>query len=86
MFALVCDEWAAGMEGATGRGIDGAGDFTGEKGVGWFSMGVWLRDRVQEGAGIGVLGRVEELIGGCVFDDFSEIHDSDVIADVLDDG
>lgn len=33
-----------------------------------------------------MLGRVEELIGGCEFDDLSKIHDSDVIADVLDDG
>ena len=46
LFALVDDEGTAGMEGATGGRIDGAGDFAGENGMIWFSMGVGLRDGV----------------------------------------
>lgn len=46
LFALVGNEGTARMEGATGRGIDGAGDFAGEDHMIGFSMGVWLRDGV----------------------------------------
>ena len=45
--ALVGGEGTAGMEGATGGRIDGAGDFAGKDGVAGFSMGVGLRNGVQ---------------------------------------
>lgn len=45
-----------------------------------------LGDGGEEFLGVGVFGVVEDAFGVAVFDDFSGIHDGDVVGDVADDG
>ena len=49
------------------------------------TLGTELRDAVDEGPGIRVLGIGEDLAGRPIFDDFSAKHDCDMIGDSTDD-
>ena len=41
-----------------------------------------MRDRIEKCLGVGVLGGVENLLGFSILDDFSLVHDCNVIGDV----
>ena len=51
-----------------------------------FDAGVGDGDAGNEGVCVGVLGVAVEVGAGCDFDDASEVHYCDAVADVSDDG
>ncbi len=78
-FRSVGTSW---MEPATRRGIDGAGDVSRQNNPLGLSFRVGDRDSREEGDGVGVEGLVEEAVGRRVFEYLSQIHDSDVMANL----
>jgi len=86
--ALVGGEGAAGVEVAAGWWVGGVGGFAAEDDslASGFDAGVGYGDAGDEGVGVGVLGDAVEVGTGCDFDDSSEVHDGDAVADVADYG
>src|SRR5438552_12539639 len=76
---------APGMEMTTRRGIRRVGYFALENDPIGAKARIRYGDRRQEGLGIGVLRRREQLFGGRGLHDPADIHHRDTLADVLDD-
>lgn len=74
----------AGMKGAAGRGINRAGHFTAKHDALRAAVRVRLGNSREQGHGIGMLGILINLLCGGMFDDFAQIHNGNVITDVLD--
>ncbi len=76
---------AAGVELTALGWIDGAGDIAFQEDGVLLCVGVGGRDGSQEGDGVGVGGVVKELNGVGQLDEVTQIHDTDAVADMLDD-
>lgn len=74
----------AGMEVTAGRRIERRRDFSPDEQTVARAVRVGDRHGVEERFAVGVAGGVIQSFGGSQFDDPSEIHDRDPIADVLD--
>lgn len=73
-----------GMEMATGGRVDGAGDVAVEDLAPLFGAGHGHGYGGQQGFGVGVCGRAEDVGGVADLDDTAEVHDGDVVGDVAD--
>ena len=66
------------MERAAGRAVEGMRQGAGDDGQGHAGLAVEARDRAQQGLGVGMLGRVEDVVDRALLHDAAEIHDDDV--------
>ena len=76
---------AAGVETASGRGVDGGGDVARQYNASFFVRGVRYGCGREQGLGIRVHGGVVK--GGCIgdLDQFAQVHHRHAVTDVLDD-
>ena len=74
---------AARMEVAARRRVQGRGNLALDGTVGGLAV-LDFGHLAQEGLGVGVVGRGEELRGGAFLDQAAQVHDHDAVGDVLD--
>ena len=82
--ADVCRVWAPRMKTASSGRVYRAGNVPGQDDA--VDVPVWVGngDGGKEGDGVGVEGLREEFVGWGVLEDFAEVHNSDVLADLSD--
>ena len=77
--------FAARMELAAGRRIDGAGNIALENLDLAIGVKVRRRNGVHQRLSVGVLGIVEQLLRVGQLDDIAQIHNADAVGDIFDD-
>ena len=76
---------AAGLEGAAGRRVHRRGDVALEHDVRLLDAGVGDRDGREQRLGVGVVGRLEDLVGGADLDHVAEVHHHHPVGEVAHD-